>query len=117
MQDRKVYLDHNASTPLAPEVVEAMRPFFTEHFGNPSSHHWAGAPAKAAVERARAQVAGLLGAQPDEVVFTSGGTGPNNHASRGVLRRPGRGDHLITSAVEHLAVAKPLEFLGTPAPR
>ena len=114
MQDRKIYLDHNASTPLAPEVVEAMRPFLTQHFGNPSSHHWAGAPAKAAVEHARAQVAGLLGVQPDEVIFTSGGTEANNHALLGVFfANRDRGDHVVTTAVEHPAVLKPLEFLRT----
>lgn len=114
MQDRKIYLDHNASTPLAPEVVEAMRPFLTQHFGNPSSHHWAGAPAKAAVEHARAQVAGLLGAQAEEVIFTSGGTEANNHALQGVfLANRDRGDHVVTTAVEHPAVLRPLEFLRT----
>src|SRR5574341_30938 len=87
MTDKRIYLDFNASTPLAPEVVEAMRPFLTEHFGNPSSLHWAGAPAKAAVERARGQVAALLGGAPDEIVFTS--------------------------AVEHPAVREPLRFLET----
>ena len=72
MNERGIYLDFNASTPLAPEVVKAMGPFLTEHFGNPSSRHWAGAPASAAVERARGHVASLLGCEPDEVVFTSG---------------------------------------------
>ncbi len=85
MTQKQIYLDFNASTPLAPEVVEAMRPFLTAHFGNPSSQHWAGAPAKAAVEGARAQVAALLGCDPDEVVFTSGGTEANNHALKGVF--------------------------------
>lgn len=112
MEPRPIYLDHNASTPLAPEVVEAMRPFLSQHFGNPSSHHWAGAPARAAVEQARAQVAGLLGAQPGEIVFTSGGTEANNHALQGVLLAGrARGGHVVTSAVEHPAVSRPLEFL------
>jgi cysteine desulfurase len=112
MQDRQIYLDVNATTPLAPEVVEAMRPFLTEHYGNPSSRHWAGAPAKTAVERARAQVAALLGAQPDEVIFTSGGTEANNHALQGVFfANRDRGEHIVTTAVEHPAVLKPLEFL------
>ena len=70
----RIYMDFNASTPIAEEVVEAMRPFFTDHYGNPSSGHWAGAPAEGAVERARSQVARLLGCEPDETVFTSGGT-------------------------------------------
>jgi cysteine desulfurase len=112
MQDRKTYLDFNASTPIASEVVEAMRPFLTDHFGNPSSPHWAGAPAKAAVERARGQVAALLGAQPDEIVFTSGGTESNNHALQGAFfANRARGDHVVTSAVEHPAVLEPLKFL------
>jgi len=112
MTEDHIYLDFNASTPLAPEVVEAMRPFLTGHFGNPSSHHWAGAPAKAAVERARAQVAALLGAGPGEITFTSGGTEANNHALKGVyFANRDRGDHIVTTAVEHPAVLKPLEFL------
>jgi cysteine desulfurase len=114
MTEKQIYLDFNASTPLAPEVVEAIRPFLTEHFGNPSSHHWAGAPAKAAVERARAQVAALLGCSPDEVVFTSGGTESNNHALKGVFfANRHRGDHVVTSAVEHPAILQPLRFLET----
>jgi cysteine desulfurase len=114
MTEKQIYLDFNASTPLAPEVVEAMRPLLTEHFGNPSSHHWAGAPAKAAVERARAQVAALLGCNPDEVVFTSGGSESNNHALKGVFfANRDRGDHIVTSAVEHPAILKPLRFLET----
>jgi cysteine desulfurase len=112
VQDRKTYLDFNASTPIASEVVEAMRPFLTDHFGNPSSQHWAGAPAKAAVERARCQVAALLGAQPDEIIFTSGGTEANNHALQGTFfANRARGDHVVTSAVEHPAVLEPLRFL------
>jgi cysteine desulfurase len=110
--ESRIYLDFNASTPLAPEVVDAMRPFLTEHFGNPSSHHWAGAPAKAAVERARAQVAALLGCDPDEIVFTSGGSESNNHALKGIFfANRDRGDHIVTSAVEHPAILQPLRFL------
>ena len=73
--NRNMYLDFNASTPIAPEAVEAMRPFLSDHYGNPSSLHWAGMPAKDAVEKARGQVAALLECDPTEVVFTSGGTG------------------------------------------
>lgn len=114
MTDRPIYLDFNASTPIAPEAIEAMRPFFSAHYGNPSNQHWAGAPAKAAVERARSQVAELLGADPQEIVFTSGGTEANNHAILGAFfANRDRGDHLITSAVEHPAVLKPLQFLRT----
>ncbi|NQV33129.1 MAG: aminotransferase class V-fold PLP-dependent enzyme, partial [Phycisphaeraceae bacterium] len=82
---KKIYLDYNASAPIAPEVAEAMRPFLADHYGNPSSSHWAGVPAKAAVEQARVQVSELLGCQPDEVVFTSGGTESNNHAIKGAF--------------------------------
>ncbi len=112
MSEQRVYLDYNASTPIAPEAVEAMRPFLTEHYGNPSSHHWAGAPEKAAVDRAREQVARILGCSADEVVFTSGGSESNNHALKGVFfANPDRGGHIVTSAVEHPAVLKPLRFL------
>lgn len=107
---RRVYLDYNASTPPAPEVAAAMQPYGTEHFGNPSSHHWAGAPAKEAVEKARGQVARLLGADPSEIVFTSGGTEANNHAIKGVYFAK-KGGHLITSAVEHPATLNPIRFL------
>ncbi len=108
----QIYLDLNASTPIAPEALEAMRPFLTRHFGNPSSLHWAGAPAKAAVEQARGQVATLLGCDPSEVVFTSGGSESNNHALQGAFfGNRDRGDHVVTTAVEHPAVLEPLRFL------
>jgi cysteine desulfurase len=110
----RIYLDHNASTPIAPEAVEAMRPYLTEHFGNPSTSHWAGGPAKAAVQRARSQVAALLGCQPDEVIFTSGGSESNNHALKGTFfANRDRGDHFVTSAIEHPAILQPLRFLET----
>ncbi len=103
--DQPVYLDYNATTPHAPEVVAAMRPFLGEHFGNPSSAHRYGAVTRAAVAQARSQVAGLVNAKPDEIVFTSGGTESNNHAIRGVaLARAERGRHIITSQIEHPAV-------------
>ena len=112
MTERRIYLDCNASTPIAPEAVEAMRPFFTDHYGNPSSLHWAGAPAKEAVERARGQVAGILGCGPSEVVFTSGGSEANNHAILGVFfANRHRGDHIVTTAVEHPATLEPCRFL------
>lgn len=98
---RRIYMDANATTPLLPEVLEAMRPFFLESFGNASSIHQPGQQARAAVERAREQVAGLLHCRPAEVVFTSGGTESDNTAIFGLLRQ---GDHLITSAIEHHAV-------------
>ena len=107
-----IYLDFNASTPIAPEVAEAMRPYLADHFGNPSSRHWAGAPAKDAVERARAEVAGLLGCDPSEVVFTSGGSESNNHAIKGVFFANPRPDaHIVSTQIEHPAVLNPCRFL------
>ena len=109
---RRIYLDYNASTPICPEALEAMRPFLFEHYGNPSSLHWAGMPAKDAVEKARGQVAGLLGCDPTEVVFTSGGSESNNHAIKGVFyANRDRGNHIITTAVEHPAVLNPCRLL------
>ena len=98
---RRIYMDANATTPLLPEVLEAMRPFFIESFGNASSIHQHGQHARAAVERAREQVAALLHCRPAEIVFTSGGTESDNTAIFGVLRP---GDHMIASAIEHHAV-------------
>ena len=112
MEAQRIYLDFNASTPIAPEVAEAMRPFLSEHFGNPSSQHWAGIPAKEAVEHARRQVAELLQCSPGEIVFTSGGSESNNHAIKGVffaLRE--KGTHVITTQIEHPAVINPCRFL------
>jgi cysteine desulfurase len=109
---RRIYLDFNASTPIAPEAVSAMRPFLTDHYGNPSSLHWAGMPAKDAVEKARGQVAGILGCDPTEVVFTSGGSESNNHAIKGIFfANRERGNHIITTAVEHPATIHPCRFL------
>ena len=107
-----IYLDYNASTPTDPAVVAVMKPFLTDHFGNPSSGHWAAAPAKAALEKARGQIAALLGCVEDEVVFTSGGSEANNLALKGVYfaRRDG-GDHIITTRVEHRAITVPCQFL------
>ena len=105
-----IYLDHNATTPIHPEVVEGMLPNLREHFGNPSSAHPYGQRAKRAVELAREQVAALLGCQPDEVVFTGGGTEANNLAIRGVTETSPR-RHVVTSAVEHPATAQPCSYL------
>jgi len=108
----RIYLDFNASTPIAPEVVEAMRPFLADNYGNPSSSHWAGSPAKEAVEHARDQVAALLGCSPEEIVFTSGGTESNNHAIKGAFFcLSNRGNHIITSQVEHPATLQPCRFV------
>jgi cysteine desulfurase len=102
-----IYLDHNATTPLHPEVVDAMLPFLTTHFGNPSSGHVYGQRAKAAVEAARGQVASLLGCEPEEVFFTSGGTEANNLAIFGVTARRFLRKHVVTSTVEHPATEEP----------
>jgi cysteine desulfurase len=109
--DDPIYLDHNATTPLLPEVVDAMLPFLRDHFGNPSSAHVYGARAKAAVTEARHRVAALLGCDDDEVVFTSGGTEANNLAIRGVCEARGERCHIVTSAIEHPATEKPLTWL------
>jgi len=107
-----IYLDYNATTPIDPEVAEAMRPHLFEQFGNPSSSHPYGARAKRAVERARRQVAGLLGCRPEEIIFTSGGSESNNYAIKGAaLASRSRGNHLITSAVEHPAVTEVCRWL------
>jgi cysteine desulfurase len=114
-----IYIDYNATTPTDPAVVEAMLPFLRGQFGNPSSGHAYGRAAHAAVERAREQVAGLIGAQPDEIVFTGGGSEASNLALkglvfaklRGLFGRWARGAHIITSAVEHPATLQPCAFL------
>jgi cysteine desulfurase len=114
-----IYLDYNATTPLDPAVIEAMLPYLRQHFGNPSSTHPYGKLAHDAVEAARRQVAELLGAQPDEIVFTGGGSEASNHAIKGavfaklhgIFGRWARGAHVITSAVEHPATLQPCAFL------
>jgi cysteine desulfurase len=114
-----IYLDYNATTPLDPAVIEAMLPYLREDYGNPSSSHSLGVTAHDAVERARQQVAELLGAHPDEIVFTGGGTEASNLALkgsvfaklRGFFGRWARGAHLVISAIEHPATAQPCEFL------
>jgi cysteine desulfurase len=106
-----IYLDYNATTPLLAEVVEAMLPYLREHAGNPSSTHVFGQRARAAVDAARGQVAALLGCEPDEVIFTSGGTEANNLAIRGVAEALGRPGILVTTTIEHPAVAAPCAWL------
>ena len=111
----RIYLDYNASTPLAPSVAAKMREIMEDAYGNPSSLHWAGAPARAHVEHARAQVAELLGCEPAEVVFTSGGSEANNLALKGVFFARAHGiesPHIITTALEHPAIVAPCEFLA-----
>jgi cysteine desulfurase len=109
---RRIYFDNNATTPILPEIFEAMKPYFGEQFGNASSIHHHGQEARAAVERARESVAALVGSRPSEIVFTSGGTEGDNLALFGLVKA---GDHVITSTVEHHAVlnsAKHLEAMG-----
>ena len=110
---RHIYLDYNATTPVAPSVQEAMLPFFGELYGNPSSDHALGRACQEAIEDARSEVAELLGCDREEVVFTSCGTEANNLALKGVLlrRKPVQGGHVVISALEHPAVVEPALFL------
>ncbi len=109
---RQIYLDFNASTPVASEVQKAMQPYMEGLVGNPSSQHWAGLPYKKALSSARQQVAELLGCLEDEIVFTSGGSESNNLALKGLFfSSSGRGRHIVTSKVEHPSVIGPCEFL------
>src|SRR5690348_3471488 len=113
---RRVYLDHNATTPLAPEVFEAMKPYLVEDFGNASSIHWYGQRARAAVEASREQVARLINARPNEIAFTSGGTESDNAALVGIVEASrSEKKHVIITAIEHHAIlhtAKALEKRG-----
>lgn len=110
---RRIYLDNSATTQVDPRVLEAMMPYLTEKFGNPSSIHYFGQEAKTAVDKARHQVAGLINARPNEIVFTSGGTEANNLAIRGLLEsQPAISDrHIVTSVIEHSAVRNVCEDL------
>ena len=108
----RVYLDHNATTPVEPEVLDAMLPYFSGDFGNAASIHTPGQRARAAVETAREQVAALLGARPQEIVFTSGGTESDNHAIFGIVRNAsGATKHVITTQIEHEAVLNACQAL------
>lgn len=112
MTMRPIYLDYNASTPIDPAVSAAMKPFLADHFGNPSSGHWASIGAKAVIETARNQVAALLGCHSDEIVFTSGGSEANNFALKGVFfAYRDKGEHIITTQIEHPAIIEPCRFL------
>src|SRR6266702_3672158 len=108
----RVYLDHNATTPVEPEVLDAMLPYLSAEYGNAASIHTFGQKARAAVEQARESVAALLGARPQEIVFTSGGTESDNHAIFGIVEAAGGHEkHVVTSAIEHEAVLNACQAL------
>ncbi len=109
---RRIYLDHNASTPVHPEVVAEMLPYFSELYGNPSSVHGFGREAREGLDQARERVARFLGVPPDEIVFTSGGTESDNLAIKGLAYARGKG-HIITSRIEHHAVLRACQWLET----
>src|SRR4029077_17940423 len=105
---KRIYLDHNATTPIRREVLAAMLPYLTDEYGNASSIHAFGQNARGAVEQARTQGAARVGAGAADIMFTSGGTESNNHAILGaVAAAPGKAKHVITSAIEHVAVLDP----------
>ncbi|NLO97336.1 MAG: cysteine desulfurase NifS [Peptococcaceae bacterium] len=110
---KRIYLDHSATTPVDPEVAELMMKYYVEYYGNPSSVHFFGRQVKKALEEAREQVAQLIGAQPSEIIFTSGGTESDNLAIQGTVRaRNNKGKHLITTAIEHHAVLDAFKYLA-----
>ncbi|CAA0169153.1 cysteine desulfurase family protein [Tenacibaculum maritimum] len=112
MKDSFIYLDYNASTPNDPKVINAMLPFLTNHYGNPSSIHKEGQKAKDAIEKARMQVANSIGCSTNEIIFTSGGTESNNHAIIGTaMSLKNKGNHIITSSIEHPAVIEVCKYL------
>lgn len=112
MEKKPVYLDYNATTPIDPRVKDATLPYLEEYFGNPSTTYVYGQRAKSAVKKAREQVANLIGAQPDDIVFTSGGSEGDNQAIIGTaLANTGKGKHIITSRIEHPAVIKTCRYL------
>jgi len=107
----RIYLDYNASTPIAPKVLEAMMPYLTVKYGNPSSSHSFGAECRAGIEQAREQVAKTLGCEPSEIVFTSGATESNNMVIKGIAKAAGKGKHFITTQIEHPAVLEPCRHI------
>ena len=109
----RIYFDHSATTPLDPQVLEAMGPYLGGAFGNPSSLHHEGRVARAAVERARVQVAALIGAEPEEIIFTASGTEADNLALIGAARASGKAGHVVTSAIEHAAILETCKFLAS----
>jgi cysteine desulfurase len=109
----RIYFDHSATTPLDPRVLEAMGPFLGGAYGNPSSLHEEGRVARAAIDKARAQVADLIGAEPDEIIFTASGTEADNLALIGTVRAAGKARHVVTSAIEHPAILETCKFLAS----
>jgi len=111
---KPIYLDYNASTPIDPEVKQAMMPYLEEYHGNPSSSHWYGIQNKTAIEKARVQVASIINCNPQEIVFTSGGTESINFAIRGIAEElKDSGNHIITTRIEHPAVTEVCKYLET----
>src|SRR5512146_3022984 len=109
---RKVYLDHAATTPVHPKVLEAMLPYFSAHFGNPSNLHDIGRESKNAVEEARVKTAALIGARPEEIYFTSSGAESNNFALKGIVQANSqKGRHIIVSQIEHFSILHPAKTL------
>jgi len=109
-----IYLDYNATTPIDPEVIAAMKPYLDQYFGNPSSSHFFGIQTRKAVETARKQIAEMINCYPDEIIFTSGGTESNNYAIKGIASaNRDKGNHIITSSIEHPAVIEVCKFLET----
>jgi cysteine desulfurase len=109
---QQIYLDYNASTPLAPEVIDAMMPLLHDFYGNPSALHWAGVPVKELLQNARQKTADLIGCSSEEIIFTSGGSEANNLALKGFyFKNKSKGNHIITSKIEHPAVQNPCKFL------
>ena len=109
---KPIYFDYNATTPIDKEVADAMLPYLTEFFGNPSSLHYYGYKTKEAIEKSRKQVASLLNCSPSEIIFTSGGTESNNFAIKGyAFQNRDKGNHIITSAIEHPAVLEVCNYL------
>jgi len=109
----KIYFDHNATTPVLPEVFDAMVPYLKDQWGNPSSIHWAGRGTRKAVDEARERVCSLLNCAPLELIFTSSGTEGDNHAIKGIaFSKKGKGNHIITTKVEHPAVLNTCKYLA-----
>ena len=111
MSMRRIYLDYNASTPVDPQVLDGMLPYLKQKYGNPSSSHGFGVACRAGIEQARERVAGLLGCEATDIIFTSGATESNNMVIKGVAAASSRGSHIITSKIEHPSILEPCRYL------